>query len=30
METRSPNIVVIMSDQHRGDMMGCAAATPQS
>jgi arylsulfatase len=24
METRSPNIVVIMSDQHRGDMMGCA------
>src|SRR6476469_4676485 len=24
METRSPNIVVIMSDQHRADMMGCA------
>ena len=22
--SRSPNIVVLMSDQHRGDMMGCA------
>ncbi len=24
MSTRSPNILVLMSDQHRADMMGCA------
>ncbi|HMK62814.1 MAG TPA: sulfatase-like hydrolase/transferase [Acidimicrobiales bacterium] len=32
MTTRSPNIVLVMSDQHRADMMRCAGdpgvATP--
>ena len=27
MASRAPNLVVIMSDQHRADLMGCAGAT---